>query len=59
MNDRLEKSIAIINEELGAIDKKLAGVVTDIEWLKRIAFWQLGIIATTLTATLGYLVLGP
>lgn len=53
--ERIAKHLAVLNDEVGIIEVDVAIVKTDVRWLTKATWFQLGLLGSLLLAALGYI----
>ena len=51
---RLADHVAVLNEEMGEVQVDIAGIKVNLDWLRKIAWWQLGLLGSLLLGSVGY-----
>lgn len=49
------KHVAVLNEEMGVIQVDVAAIKVDLSWIRKIAWWQLGLLGSLLLGSVGYI----
>lgn len=53
--DSIERHIVILNEEMGTVQTDLATVKTDVKWLVKTSWFQMGLLGSLLLAAVASL----
>ena len=56
--EKMAAHMAVLNDEMGEVQVDMAIVKTDVSWLKKVAWWQLGLLGTLLLGAVGYILFG-
>lgn len=52
---KLADHVAVLNEEMGVVQVDMAAIKVDLSWVKKLSWWQLGILGSLLLGGLGYI----
>ena len=52
---RLADHVAVLNEEMGAVQVDIAAIKVDLTWVRKIAWWQLTLLGSMLLGSVGYI----
>lgn len=53
--ERIEEHIAVLNDEMGTVQTDVAVIKVDVAWVKKLAWWQLGLLGSLLLGSIGYI----
>ena len=56
--ERLADHMATLNDEMGEVQVDMAIVKTNVRWLVKLTYWQLGLLGTFLLTAVGYIIFG-
>lgn len=53
--ERLADHVATLNEEMGEVQVDVAVIKVDLAWVKKMTWWQLGLLGSLLLGSAGYI----